>query len=394
MSHHRWILTALLSVFCLLVAACGQEPQETAGEAGVARDTATPGDTAPADTAAPDDGQTETGTEDAAPEATAGAEEDAEMVMIGYGGDLAIPYRDFLVAPFLEDHPGVTVDIIPSESGDFVAQIRAAQGTSPYDVVPLGESRLVTAIEDGWVAELGADALPNLEEVDPVFQDACRSYGSPVTYSLIGLAYNPDRVPAPESWEDLWSNPEYEGEIGLVSSASNLGFAFIVLAAQLAGGSESELEPGLDRIAELEPFIVAPNPTALAQLFERGEIGIAPLWNNDAAVLKDKGLAVEFVRPEPGAIADVTCMVMVENTAYPELSRELINRAIDESYQEPAAQSPFFFGPTNANVDVPEGGEAYLSQPDEFGDLIRIDWDAASPLRSEITEQFNQRFGG
>lgn len=350
--------TAALTMACALaLAACADTPQETAGTA---------------------------------PEGAAGG--GGELTMIGYGGDLAEPYEQFLIEPFTQSHDGVTVEQIPSESGDFVAQIKAASGNSPFDVVPLGESRLVAAIEEAWVSELTPEQIPNAGETQEIFADACRGYGVPVTYSLIGLAYNPDVVPAPESWEDLWSNPAYDGKIGLVSSASNLGFAFFVQAAKLGGGDESNLEPGFDRIAQLEPFLVAPNPTALAQLFERGEIAIAPLWNNDAAVLKAKGLSVEYVRPSPGAIADVTCMAVVEGSANPELATELVNEAASAEYQESAAQEPWYFGPTNGDVEVPES-DYLLSDPSEFEDLVRIDWDAAAPSRADITERFNQEFG-
>jgi putative spermidine/putrescine transport system substrate-binding protein len=314
------------------------------------------------------------------------------LVMIGYGGDLATPYQEFLIEPFEAAHDGVSIKQVPSESGDFVAQIKAAKGNSPYDVVPLGESRLVTAINDGWVARLDDKELPNLADVQPVFDGACRGYGAPVTYSLIGLAYNPDKVPAPSSWADLWDNPAYKGKIGLVSSASNLGFAFFVQAAKLAGGGESNLDPGFGKVAQLKPFVVAPNPTSLAQLFERGEIAIAPLWNNDAAVLKSKGLPVEFVRPAPGAIADVTCMTVVNNTANSELATELVNNAVGPEYQRQAAQKPWYFGPVNQKVEVPQS-EYLLSDPKEFDALVRVDWDAAAPKRSQITERFNQEFG-
>lgn len=377
----RIMLTVLL-VLALLLAACGGGiQQETAGEAG--------GD----DSAeAADDAQA---TVDAGDDATAAEGSDsAEITMIGYGGDLAIPYREFLADPYEEDNPGVSITIIPSESGDFVAQIKAASGASPYDAVPLGESRLVPAIDEGWISEVDEADVPNFESTHEIFRDACRGFGAPVTYSLIGLAYNPERVPAPTAWEDLWSE-DYAGEVGLVSSASNLGFAFIVMAAQLAGGSESDLEPGLDRIADLEPFLVADNPTALAQLFERGEIGIAPLWNNDAAVLKEKGLSVEYVRPEPGAIADVTCMTKITETAYPEHAVAIIDRAMSVDYQQPASEAPFYFGPTNSEVEVPADASDYLlTSLEEFDSLVRIDWDTAADQRSDITEQFNQRFGG
>lgn len=319
------------------------------------------------------------------------ATESAEMVMIGYGGDLAEPYQQFLIEPFVEAHEGVSLQQIPSESGDFVAQIKAAANNSPYDAIPLGESRLVTAISDGWIAEVSEEDAPVLDEVHPVFKDACREYGVPSTYSLIGLAYNPELVPEPTSWEDLWSE-EYAGQVGIVSPSSNLGFAFFVQAAKLGGGDEGNLEVAFEKIAELGSPTIAANPTALAQLFERGEIAIAPLWNNDAAVLSSSGLPVEFIRPSEGAIADVTCMTMAAKTAHPDLTLDLLNRVGGVEYQEQAASEPWYFGPTNESVSVDES-EFLVTDPAEFDDLVRIDWDTASAERDAVTERFNQEFG-
>lgn len=320
-----------------------------------------------------------------------GGAEDADMVMIGYGGSLAEPYEQFLIEPFVEAHEGVSLEQIPSESGDFVAQIRASANNSPYDAIPLGESRLVAAIEEGWIAEIPEEDAPVLDEMQPVFADACRGYGVPATYSLIGLAYNPEVVPAPTSWNDLW-NEEYAGQVGIVSPSSNLGFAFFVQAARRAGGDEANLEVAFEQIAELGNPTVAANPTSLAQLFESGEIAIAPLWNNEAAVLNSSGLSVEFVRPSEGAIADVTCMTMAATTAYPELTLDLINRVGGVEYQEQAASDPWYFGPTNENVTADES-EYLLTDPEEFDNLVRIDWDTASAERGALTERFNQEFG-
>lgn len=319
------------------------------------------------------------------------ASESADMVMIGYGGNLAEPYQEFLIDPFVEAHDGVSLEQVPSESGDFVAQIKAAANTSPYDAIPLGEARLPTAIEEGWIAPVTEEDAPVLGEMLPTYADSCKGYGVPATYSLIGIAYNPDVVPAPETWGDIW-NDEYQGQVGLVSSVSNLGFAFFVQAAKLAGGDEANLDPGFEKIEELGDFTVAANPTALAQMFETGEVAIAPLWNNDAAVLKESGMSVEFVRPADGAIADVTCMTMAAKTAHPELTLELLDMVGSPDYQNPASAAPWYFGPTNADATVSES-EYLVSDPAEFDTLVRIDWESAAPSREAITERFNQEFG-
>ena len=358
-----------LAAFALILSACADEPADVPVDDGT-------------DTTEPADGD-----EDAA----ADDEETSDLFMISYGGELQVPHREFLADPFEERH-NATVTLVPSEDADFVAQIMAARGASPYDVVPLGEPRLPPAIEQGWLAEIDEADVPNAADTYPQFLEACKGYGVPATYSLIGLAYDPERVPAPTSWEDFW-NEEYDGHRAMTSSASNLGFGFLLLTAMLNGGDESNMEPIWDALDDLEPFVVAPSPRSLAQLFERGEAGIAPLWNNDAAVLAESGFDVEFVLPEPGGIAIVSCMGMVAETANPELSLELINDVASVEYQEQAARLPWAFGVTNMNANVPEESLSYI--PSEAADveaLIQFDWETAAEGRSEVTERFNQQF--
>ena len=43
-------------------------------------------------------------------------------------------------------HPGLKIRLVPSESQDIVAQIKAAQGYSPYDAMPNGEPPHLTGI--------------------------------------------------------------------------------------------------------------------------------------------------------------------------------------------------------------------------------------------------------
>jgi putative spermidine/putrescine transport system substrate-binding protein len=316
-----------------------------------------------------------------------------EIVAISYAGDLQVPHRKFLADPFMAAHPGVGVKLIPSESEDVVAQIKATRGASPYDVIPLGEPRQITAIQEDWIEQTPREALPNLKDVHPQFIKACRNYGVPETYSLVGLAYNPDLVPEPKNWTDLWKN-EYRVKIGLTTPASNLGFSFMALVAKLYGGSESDFGPAWPKLKELEPFVVAPNPTALAQLFERGEIAIAPLWNNDAASLAGKGLKVKFAQPAPGMIMVVSCLDVIKSSAHLELSRDYINRVASAEYQSQAVRPPWFFGPTNIKVKVPEDSIGYLpaSVDDLFKAIIPMDWEAAARQRGPVTAFFNREF--
>lgn len=315
-----------------------------------------------------------------------------ELVVISYPGDAQIPYRKFLADPFEKEHKGTSVRLVPSESEDVVAEIKAARGVSPYDVITLGVPRQITAVDDGWIEKTNSADLPNLKGVYPQFIQACRNTGVPETYSLIGIAYNPDKVSAPQSWADLWK-PEYHGKLGMTTPASNLGFGVVIEAAKLAGGSEDNLDPAWAKLHALGPFVVAPSPESLAQLFERGEVSIAPMWNNDAAILALHGLKLKFVQPQPGAIVVVSCMDVIKNTAQPQLARAFINDEISTQFQSHLAQAPWFFGPTNMNVPVPASSAEYMpTNLDGLQHEMFLDWQKAVVHRAAVTETFAREF--
>jgi putative spermidine/putrescine transport system substrate-binding protein len=316
----------------------------------------------------------------------------SELVVVSYPGEAQIPYRKFLADPFEQKHPGLSVRLIPSESEDVVAQIKAARGASPYDVVTLGVPRQISAVDEGWVEQTPRADLPNLNGIDPQFIKACRDTGIPETYSLIGLAYNPEKVPAPQSWADLWK-PEYKGKLGMTTPASNLGFGVVIMAAKLNDGSEDNLAPAWPKLRALGPFVVAPSPEALAQLFERGEVAIAPMWNNDAAILALHGLKLKFVQPAPGAIVVVSCMDVVKNSGQTKLARAFLNDEISQAFQAHLADAPWYFGPTNKNVSIPPGSSAYMpANAQELARSIFFDWQTAVKHRAEVTEQFDREF--
>jgi len=315
-----------------------------------------------------------------------------ELVIVSYPGDAQVPYRKFLSDPFEQKHPGLTVRLVPSESEDVVAQIKAARGASPYDVITLGVPRQIMAVKEGWVEQTPRADLPNLSHVYPQFISACKDTGIPETYSLIGIAYNPDKVAAPTSWDDLWK-PEYRGKLGMTTPASNLGFGMIVMAAKLNGGSEDNLEPAWSKLHELGPFVVAPSPEALAQLFERGEVAIAPMWNNDAAILALHGMKLTFVQPKPGAIVVVSCMDVIKSSAQIALARQFLNDEISTNFQSHLAQAPWFFGPTNRDVPIPAASAAYMPTTIEGLDhSVYFDWEKAVLHRTEATERFDREF--
>ncbi|KQT83831.1 extracellular solute-binding protein [Aurantimonas sp. Leaf443] len=319
------------------------------------------------------------------------AQEARELVIVSFAGQLQEPHQ-WLAKRMEEKHPGLVIRLVPSESQDVVAQIKAAQGFSPYDAMPNGEPPHRIAVSEKYIQPLDPAAVPNVAKVAPSFLEKSQGHGVPVSYSLIGIAYNSDLVKTPPTrWEDLWAEAN-RGQVGIPRASSNLGLGFLVAAAKTFGGSEGDLAPGWTKLQELQPK-VGRSPTQLLQMLEREEILMAPIWNNDAAGAAEKGLPIAFVKPEPGPIAVISFMSAIANTRYPDLVNEWMNGLLSPEYQEMAAGAPYFFGPTVQGVAVPEAARAYTpASPEEVAALQSVDWSVIAPQRGAIVEQFDRLF--
>ena len=317
--------------------------------------------------------------------------QEKELVIVSYGGALQEPHR-WLGDRMKERHPGLAVRLVPSESQEIVAQIKAAQGYSPYDAMPNGEPPHLIAMNEGYIQKRQDDKLANLDNCYPEFLEKTQGYGVPATYSLIGIAYNEDLIETPPtSWGDLW-NEEYAGLVGICRTSSNLGLGTLAITAKIFGGSEGNLEPGWQKLQELDP-LAGRSPRILAQMMERGEVGVAPLWNNDAAVAAEKGIPIRFVKPDPGPVAIVSVMSEITGTRHPELVWEWMDGIISEEYQAFAADAPYYFGVTIKGVDVPEAAKPYTpATPEEVLKLQTVDWTQIVPVRAQLVETFDRMF--
>ena len=319
------------------------------------------------------------------------SQEARELVLITYPGRLSEPHR-WLADQIEARHANLKIRLVPSDSQDMVAQIKASQGFSPYDAAPNDEPPHLIGINEGYLARRNAGALKNLDSVYPELLRKSQGYGVPATYSLVGIAYNTTLVKTPpQSWADLWK-PEYKGKVGIARTSSNLGLATLAIAAKTHGGSETDLDVGWDRLKALDAK-AARSPASLTQMLEREEIALAPLWNNNTAAAASKGLPIAFIKPRPGAIAIISFFSAIAKTRHPALVDEWLDGVLSPAYQTRAAGAPYYFGPTVRGVSVPAEARAFTpSTPEEVLALQTIDWTKIVPVRGQLVERFDRTF--
>jgi putative spermidine/putrescine transport system substrate-binding protein len=299
------------------------------------------------------------------------------------------------LAPEFTQATGTQVSLVPLLAFEQVARLQASKTNPPFDVVLLDDGQTNIATSEGLIQQFPADSSENTKNVESAFLST--EGFAPIFYAQgVVLAYNTERIQTPPtSWEAL-SNSNLSGSAGLVSMNSVLGTSFMVELARTRGGGESNIEPAFSMLQEILPNVngVAANPGALLTLFQQGEVDIAPMWHNDAAYLKTRGIPVEWVVPESGLVGARYSMNVVSNPRSGlDVAVSYIDTALSDEVQSYLSSSPYFYIPANSNVPLaPEIAEQLqASNLTEFMQRVSIlDWKTINTQRSAWIERFNR----
>lgn len=313
------------------------------------------------------------------------------LVFATFTGSWEEAHRAVLVPAFKKATNNAEIILDPMLSVDQIAKVTAARNNPPIDIMLHDPGPALTAIDQGLVENYPVASSKNYKDL---IGEAQEETGPAIFFQIVGLTYNPDKIKKPPtSWKDLWK-PEYKGRAGITNLNSTLGTGFLVEVAKMFGGSETNIEPGFKALNDLKPNLaaVAANPGALATLFQQGQVDISPGNFNAIQILKARGVPVEFVIPQEGAIAFKTTIHIVKNTQNRELAVALIEAAMSPEVQTKLMQSPYLVVPTNSKVKM-EGEIAKVLAKDQAEMKKRFvfqDWKKINEQRAQWIERFNR----
>jgi putative spermidine/putrescine transport system substrate-binding protein len=301
-----------------------------------------------------------------------------------YPGTWEEAYRT-IVAPALKKKDNIDLELQPLFAVDQVAQVRAARGAPPFDAFVLDPGPRIMAIEAGLFEKLDGKKLTNASKLPAGFVD---KWGVCVGAQVVGIAYNPKKVPAPKGWKDLFSDP-WVSRLGLTGFQTTFGTVSLIEIAKVFGGSETNVEPALVELKKVLPKIAAVGqPAAMAGLFQQGQCDVMYTNTQTVATLKGRGVDIEFVKPETGAVAFYTTLHIAKGSTEIDNAYKYFDTVVSKDVQEALTKAPYNFIPANKDVVMP----AYLPMKslDEFGTYVRHDWSKINPLRASWIEKFNK----
>jgi putative spermidine/putrescine transport system substrate-binding protein len=301
-----------------------------------------------------------------------------------YPGAWEDAYRA-IVAPMLKKTADIDLELAPLFAVDQVAKAKAARGAPPFDAFVLDPGPRITAIEAGLFEKFDAKKISNAGKMPAGFID---EWGICVNAQVVGIAYNPKKVPAPKGWKDLFSDP-WASRLGLTGFQTTFGTVSLIEIARVFGGSDTNVDPAFVELKKILPKVAAVGqPAAMPGLFQQGQCDVMYTNTQTVAILKGKGVDIEFVKPESGAVAFFTTLHLAKGAENVENAYRYMDLVAGKEVQEALTKPPFNFVPVNKDVALPD----YLPMKslDEMSKFIIHDWSKINPLRAAWIEKFNK----
>ncbi|BBK33199.1 putative spermidine/putrescine transport system substrate-binding protein [Stella humosa] len=290
-----------------------------------------------------------------------------------------------IVAPALDKAHGVQLEMQALYAVDQIAKARAARGQPTFDVFVLDPGPRVSGIEAGVFDKFTPSKLTNLGAVPAGLAD---EWGVTVAAQVVGIAYNPKKLPPPKDWDDLLKDP-WVSRLGLTGFQTTFGTVSIIEIARRFGGSETNVDPFFVEMRKvLSKVATIGTPQSMAGLYQQGQCDVLYTNTQTVSTLKGRGVDIEFVKPASGAVAFFTTMHLAKGAAEPENAYRYIDTVIGRDVQAALIQPPWNFVPVNREVAL--GPELPMKTLDEMAGFVRHDWTKINPLRAGWIERFNK----
>lgn len=289
------------------------------------------------------------------------------------------------VVPALKKAHDVDLEMTPLFAVDQIAKAQAARGAPPFDAFVLDPGPRVTGIDRGLFEKFDARRLGNLGKLPAGMTD---EWGVTVAAQVVGIGYNPKKLPRPKGWTDLLKDP-WVSRLGMTGFQTTYGTVSIIEIAKQYGGSETNVEPFFVEIKKVVSKVAAFGaPASMPALFQQGQCDITYTNTQTVATLRGRGVDIEFVKPDSGAVAFFTTVHIAKGSKETDNAYRYFDTVISAPVQTALMQPPNNFIPVNKDVKLSR--DLPMASLDEMAKFVRHDWSKINPLRAGWIERFNK----
>lgn len=290
---------------------------------------------------------------------------------------------------------GIAVNYTTFDSNESLYS-KLAGGGADYDIVIPSDYMVSKLLNQGMLAPLDFENIPNYRYIDEEFRDPDYDpggrYSVPYTWGVVGLFYNTDYIKEEiTGWDALWDT-EYAGKILMFDNPrDSFAIAQFRLGQSLNTTEEKDWRAAAELLKEQRPLCQGYVMDQIFDKMESGEAWLAPYYAGDAAILVENSDNIAFVVPEEGTNFFVDAVCIPATSSHKREAEEYINFLCDpeiaganmdyvgystpetaakEYMDQEVVQSPIHY----PDEEVLERTQVFVELPEETSKLVDALW--------------------
>lgn len=240
-----------------------------------------------------------------------------------------------------EDETGIHVNISYIDNTDTIIT-KLLQGSAEYDLLDLESAYIKTFVDNGLLAEIDHDAIPNEQYIREEYYkgftgDEDMKYTVPAYAPIYTcIVYNTETCPITiDEFSDL-ADPALKGQVCMVNSTVSLyGMALESLGYDAGSTDESQIEEAQELLLDIKENVKSFVGESAVSALENGECCVAYCWDymNLCNMSEDNWDKYAVAEVPGGAECSSPYIGIPSSSTHKEEAQELINFMLDpENY--------------------------------------------------------------
>ena len=230
-----------------------------------------------------------------------------------------------------EDETGIKVNYQTAESNEALYSLLKT-GAGDYDVIVPSDYMIARLIDEGMLAELNYDNIPNYEKIGEQYKslsfDPENKYTVPYTWGTLGIIYNSTMVDGDiDSWDAMFDE-KYAGNVLMIrNSRDALAAALLDLGYDINTTDEAQIQEAYELLADAKSKGVYQS-FVMDEVFgkmEGSNAAIAMYYAGDYLTMLDNNPDLKFVVPKEGSNWFVDAMCVLKSSQHKAEAYEWIN---------------------------------------------------------------------
>ena len=230
-----------------------------------------------------------------------------------------------------EQETGIKVNYQTAESNETMYAL-IKQGGTDYDVIVPSDYMIGQMIEEGLLAELNYDNIPNFALIGSQYKnlsyDPENKYTVPYTWGTMGIIYNSSIVEEDlDSWGVLFDG-KYSGNIGMIGNPRDaIGTALMYLGYSVNTTDEAEIREAYQLLSDAKSNGVYQGffMDQLYDKMEAGETAVCVYYAGDFLSMHENNSDLRYVVPKEGSNWFVDAMCVLQSAEHKEEAEAWIN---------------------------------------------------------------------